>query len=123
MSRIDDEYDLPTERDLRMKGFEPGEPVYVDDAELFYREDLMRSLCSTYDEMTTVAVGTGDGRTLVKVVVGKVEARYQPVQEMIWDKPAGCHKYPDWYFEGWVPRSGFDPFREITRIRGYIISK
>jgi hypothetical protein len=37
--------------------------------------------------------------------------------------PAGCYPYPNYRFEGWLLKSGFDPYEGIIRVRGLLMSE
>ncbi len=104
-----------TSERLRGQGFEAGQPVN-EFYDCFTLADAQRSLFeSTYD--TPIPVYLADERDMVRlpVVITKAERRHSPS-----DTGAGCFKYPDWLFEGWIIPSGYDPVPSIQRVRIFV---
>lgn len=115
-----DEVDESYADRLRGRGFEPGESIY-EFANCFTLEELQKSLfASTYGEVFPVHLRNTDLDLDLPIVAAKVEARYNPSLYRTEDSPTGCYRHPDWYVEGWVIKSGFDPFDEVVRVRIYI---
>lgn len=110
----------PYQQSLRDRGFEPGEPVHEYER-CFTREEAAQSLfASTYSAPVPVFLSADDAATRIPVILTRAEPRYCPYRVVPGSTPAGCYEQPDWYFEGWVLKSGFDPSNTITRVRIYV---
>lgn len=106
-------------RDLKRSGFEAGESVFSF-IPCFTLEDVREAqFRNTYDEPKPVRIGLSDS-IVFNVVVQLVKSVFVGVKYSNTDNPLGCYKYPDWYIEGWLLKSGFDPYDEIVRIRMYV---
>jgi hypothetical protein len=102
---------------FRQRGFEPGEPLH-EFYDCFYVKDALASMTeSTYSTPIPARLRSEDDDVDIPVIVTRADVQYQPFASGAGETPTGCHRRPDWYFEGWVMRSGFDPFEHITRVR------
>lgn len=106
--------------DLKRRGFEPGESVHRFRPE-FELGDLQESLFgSTYSLPRHLEMNIGGGVGMLRVVVDCVKQFYLPHAHCVDDKPLGCYDYPEWYIEGWLLKSGFDPYGEVVRVRMFV---
>ncbi len=101
-------------------GFEPGESIYTGEEPAFGVMEILASLGSTYDDVKTIRLVREDMQIGLNVVVTKAEVRYYPIRYSLSDSPSGSYRHPDWYLEGWIPKSGFDQFSEVVRLRIYV---
>jgi len=102
---------------LRRYGFESGEPVH-EFYLCFTVADALASMTeSSYSNPIPVRLTSDEHDVNIPVIVTRADVRYQPFVDRLDETPPGCHERPDWYFEGWVLKSGFDPFDHITRVR------
>lgn len=101
-------------------GFEPGEPVHewpIDEPDDLM-ESIRRSLFeSSHSRVVPIHLANADQSVRLPVVIVKAEARYDAYSSVPGATPIGAWEVPGWYLEGWVPKSGFDQFDEITRVR------
>lgn len=105
---------------LSLRGFEPGETVY-EFYECFSLEDLQQSLFgSSYDKPITVPLKSKEMTVALEIVITMLGVRYPQFAYARNDSPAGSYQFPDWYAEGWILKSGFDQFDDITRVRMHI---
>jgi hypothetical protein len=104
---------------LKERGFEAGEPVLSFDPS-FTLDDLKEAhYGSTYADPKPLRIEfTTD--IVVQMVVGMSRAVYIAFEEFSDASYFGSYKRPDWYVEGWLARSGFDPYSEIVRVRLYL---
>lgn len=105
----------------RSWGFEPGESIYSSGVTPeFEVTDILASLGSTYDDVKTINLVEPSMQIDLNVVITKAEVRYHPIRYSLSDSPSGSYRHPDWYLEGWIPKSGFDQFSEVVRLRIYV---
>ena len=77
-------------------------------------EELKESLFgSTYSASKSVVVHINEGVS-IPVVVTTARAAYEPFPAA--EGAVGCFEHPDYEFEGWVVKSGFDPYPEVVRV-------
>lgn len=104
---------------LKEQGFESGEPIYTFSPD-FTVEDIKASLFdSRYTNPKPLVVGLAEDVHL-QVVASLVKPVYGALVTLPGSKPLGCYEAPDWYVEGWLLKSGFDPYPEIVRVRMYL---
>ena len=106
-------------------GFEPGEPVH-EYTYCFSKEQLQEALfSSTYSTPVPVYL-TQDGRrdspseliAKIPIVVTCVAPRFMLIGDATDATSVGGYDGPQWYVEGWVPKSGYDPVDSpVRRIR------
>lgn len=105
---------------FKAKGFESGETVFEVSSELSL-EDVKEALFgSTYADPKTIRIEVHNGKVVFDVVIDTAIQKYHPHQDYIGDSPLGCWKYPGWYIEGWLLKSGFDPYSKTVRVRMYL---
>ncbi len=109
--------------ELKLFGFESGEPVYYIEEVEFTLEDVKQSLFSTYSEPYTLPLSLGRNTGLLQVVVTSVTSSYVGLTNQTTDSTLGCWEHPDWKLEGWLVKSGFDPYKEVVRVRIYLTSE
>lgn len=101
-------------------GFEAGEALHEFDPK-FTMEDLQKSLFgSTYSRPHTLPVDLEDCDVHLQVVVTMAKQIYTENTYLRTDSPLGCFDKPEWYIEGWLVKSGFDPYGEVVRVRALI---
>jgi hypothetical protein len=87
-------------------------------------DQLIESLTkSTYLNPVTVDLEINEdneGRVMLKAVVTHVQAVYVGVAAMKGHSPVGCYAHPDYHFEGWLLKSGYDPYGGVVRVRGQL---
>lgn len=115
------QFDSEADRDFKALGFQPGESVQrFDPTPSVTKEALKASLLdSTYDEPVVLSIKV-DTDIALKVVVDLVKPCFQAHIIRNEDSPLGCWQLPDVYFEGWLLKSGFDPYREVVRVRAIL---
>ena len=125
MSKEDDQHNELRDRierpdaydGFKSYGFEAGEPVLYFIPK-FTLTDLQEAhYGSTYHEPMPLTIEFADDFVL-RVVVQMTRAVYRPIDDEIESlNPHGCYKHPEWYGEGWLLKSGFDPYAEVVRVR------
>lgn len=97
------------------EGFDPDEPIN-EYWECFTLEEAQRSLFeSTYAEPIPVHLTNEGHGVRLPVVISRAEPRYPRADTASGD--VGSELLPDWYFEGWIPPSGFDEHPKVVRVR------
>jgi hypothetical protein len=105
---------------LKEFGFQPGETVYPFRPDTNLPRELGTALVgSTYDEPTVVHIEVHEDLAF-NVVVDMIRAVYEPYRFSTGDRPLGCWRRPNLYAEGWLMKSGFDPYPEIIHVRMYL---
>lgn len=107
------------EAQLRSHGFEGGEPIHEFYSCFRLNEAFAALTESTYSKPIPVYLKSEEHDVNIPVVMTMMKACYQPFAPYL-DSPAGCYETPEWYFEGWILKSGFDTFSGITRVRIYV---
>ena len=103
--------------------FEPGQKVYT-----FYPEfeltDIKAAIFEgTYRDPKPLTIRMQhSGIVELQVIVKLVEQLYQPFLEAPGQAPFTCYNEPDWYLEGWVQQSGFNPFEGPLHVRLYVLA-
>lgn len=102
----------------RQLGLEAGETVY-NFLPGFNLDEVKAALFgSTYSSPQTLEVKLGEGSPTLRVVVASVTAFYLPHAAHVGDSPVGVHHdEPNYRIEGWLTKSGFDPYNEVVRVR------
>lgn len=95
----------------RLRGFDP-DVVESETFDFFTLAEARHSLFySTRSNPIPVFLNRGsEYDEKIAVVIDMIRSNYEP--DLI-----GHEDYPDWYFEGWVPPSGFAPSTTCRRIR------
>ncbi|ARP71752.1 hypothetical protein LK07_20575 [Streptomyces pluripotens] len=110
----DDLYEM-----FRGYGFEAGETIFIFTPG-FSLEDLKNAqFGNTYADPLPIRIGLSASITF-DVVVQTTTSVFVGVDHDGGDTPLGCFKHPDWYVEGWLMKSGFDPYEEARRVRLYL---
>jgi hypothetical protein len=105
---------------LKGRGFEAGESVirFVPEFDVAQLRDAHYG--STYNEPKPLRIELAKDLVL-QVVVEMSRAVYGSVtSEFQTQNPFGCYRFPDWYVEGWLLKSGFDPYDEVVHVRLYL---
>jgi hypothetical protein len=106
---------------LKRLGFEAGESVheFIPD---FSIDTLKESLFeSTYSHPKALNIRPNDeAAAVLPVVLTAVRQIYLPYLNRRDDHPLGCYEYPEWQADGWLLKSGFDPYGEVVTVRLYI---
>lgn len=119
-SEFDGDARQATSDSYKAHGFEPGEAVH-EFAISFTKEELERSLFgSTYSNPSVIQVNLDDYDVHLAVVVTMAKQVYTEHTQLLTDAPLGCFERPEWYLEGWLLKSGFDPYPEVVRVRAYL---
>ena len=87
-------------------------------------DELIASLTtSTYTEPVAAYLVIDDGSGLIRLKAAITTLRIVFVRARDNDDqvPAGCYPCPDYHFEGWLLKSGYDPYRAVILVRGEII--
>jgi hypothetical protein len=102
----------------RNLGFEAGETVYTF-TPAFTVDDVKDALfLGTYSNPRPLEIQLEEARPTLRVVVQSVTQVYTPFVIHPGDHPLGSYsESPNWKIEGWLMKSGFDPYAEVVRIR------
>lgn len=104
----------------KARGFVAGESVHEFRIG-FTKEELHQSLFeSTYSNPSFIRVEL-EPYTNLDVIVTMAKQVYTEYTHHVSDSPLGCFDEPEWYLEGWVRKSGFDPYSEVVRVRAYLL--
>jgi hypothetical protein len=109
---------------LKSFGFEAGETVLHFTPNFTVAELREAHYGSTYDDPKPLRLTIGEDFVL-PVVVEMTRAVYEAMDNGVYDfisRNLGCYRYPSWYGEGWLFKSGFDPYREVVRVRFYLVT-
>jgi hypothetical protein len=86
----------------------------------FEIEDVIASLTqSTYNHPKYIELELVDIDVIFRIVITTLKSVFLNHDEDE-AKPFGCWEYPEWYAEGWILKSGFDPYGKAVRVRMYI---
>ncbi len=100
------------------RGFDPDVTIH-EFFGCFSLDDAKASLFgSTYSRPIPVYLTNEDENTRIPLVITKAEAHYVTTPCGV-----GREEHPDWYFEGWVPPSGFDPAPQLTWVRIFVCTR
>ena len=111
--------DSNSDADYKAMGFEAGESIHQFTPR-FSKQELRAALFdSTYNGPIALAIET-DGSVHLKVIVALVKTVYIPNVVALNDSPLGCWQLPDFYLEGWLLKSGFDPYNEVVQVRAIL---
>lgn len=101
--------------DWKLLGIEPGETVFIIKPS-FTLDDVKEALFgSTYTSPRTITVVLG---VPLQVVLTGTRQVYNSFEYRSKDKPVGVqYNVPHWVFDGWLLKSGFDPYEEVVRVR------
>ncbi|MGH8542061.1 MAG: hypothetical protein ACREX3_00090 [Gammaproteobacteria bacterium] len=109
--------------ELKLMGFEAGETVHYAEDQRFTLDDVQRSLFSRYSAPHPLVIRIDDCIGVMRIVVTSATSVYEAYTERTDDGPLGCLEYPSWKLEGWLMKSGFDPYSEVIRVRMYLKSQ
>jgi hypothetical protein len=103
------------ERPVHERLFLPDVPTSVCDVE-FTIDDVKAALFdSTYSDPNYLEFKLDDHGSTMRVAVEAVRAVYTTYNEGL-----GCFQTPDWMVYGWLPKSGYDPYPDIVRVRCFL---
>jgi hypothetical protein len=87
----------------------------------FSINDLKEALFSgTYSAPVTLRIHGFDENVSMTVVVQSVTKVFEAYRKPGSSGPLGCYELPAYRFEGWLLKSGFDPYPELVRIRCFV---
>ncbi|NKY27734.1 hypothetical protein [Nocardia gamkensis] len=110
----------PQQVKLKEFGFDASETVYPFRPEADLPKRLSAALVgSLYDEPVSVRIVVHEDLAF-NVVASSIRVVYEPHRFTTDDYPLGCWRRPNLYVEGWLLKSGFDPYAEIVRVRLYL---
>jgi hypothetical protein len=102
------------ERPAHERLFLPGVFTSACDVE-FTIDDVKAALFeSTYSNPKYLEFKLDD-TNMMRVAVEAVRAVYTTYNEGL-----GCFETPDWMIYGWLPKSGYDPYPDIARVRCFL---
>lgn len=120
-AEFDDDIQRAASDRHKARGFVAGESVHEFTIG-FSKEELQQSLFeSTYSNPIAIRVELEDCDIHLEVVVTIAKQVYTEYTNLVTDGPLGCFEEPEWYLEGWVRKSGFDPYSEVIRVRAYLL--
>lgn len=112
-----------SEAAFEQRGLEQGAHIHEFMPE-FTLDDLKSALfASTYSAPQPLPVNLDDAAATLRVVVVSVTQIYIARTVEVTDGPLGCYEHPSWRIEGWLMKSGFDPYDEVVRVRIVIDTK